>query len=80
MDSITDFSEVSLIASGGTLRYNTILTLVYRLTICFRLVPCFIGKNLLSAIEIAQLFFNNFVQSFRIPKNIVHDRDTYFKI
>lgn len=48
IDLITNLLEVSLTMSGSTLRYNTILILVDRLTNIVCLVPYFMGENYLS--------------------------------
>jgi hypothetical protein len=57
---------------------NAIFTCVDRLTKLTRLTPCFMGDNVLTAVETAQLFFNRIVRDFGIPETIISDRDPRF--
>ena len=47
--------------------YNSILTVVDRLTKFTFLIPCFVGEGALSAKQVAHLFFDNVVRLFGIP-------------
>jgi hypothetical protein len=54
---------------------NAIFTCVDHLTKLTRLMPCFMGDNVLTAVETAQLFFNRIVWHTR---TIISDRDPRF--
>ena len=43
-----------------------------------RLIPCRAGESELSALAIAQLFFDNVVCFFGVPHYVLHDRDPRF--
>ena len=43
-----------------------------------RLVTCRVGENQLTAVEVAKLFFENWVRFFGVPKYVIHDRDIHF--
>ena len=70
MDFITD-----LPIGGG---YNCIFTCVDKLSKNVVLTPCTMGEGLLSAVEVADLFFATVVARFGIPRSVVHDRDPRF--
>ena len=43
-----------------------------------RLVPCFMGERELFAEQVVHLFFDNVVRTFRLPDEVLHDRDPRF--
>ena len=43
-----------------------------------RLVSCFMGKGELSTEQVAHLFFENVVETFGLPDEVLHDRDPHF--
>ena len=70
MDFFTDFP-----LSQG---YNAIFVNVDRLTKYIKLIPCLMGKDLLTAEQVILLVFQNLVQYFGIPISIIYDRDSRF--
>ena len=69
MDFITDLPPC-----GG---FNGIYTCVDKLTKFVKLIPVSIGEGVLSAPEVARLFFEHVVQLFGIPHMVLHDRDAH---
>ena len=55
--------------------YDSIFTIVDRLSKYVVFVPCVLTA---SAMDVAQLFCDNFVTKFGMPKTIVSDRDSKF--
>ena len=51
---------------------------VDRLTKYAKLIPCFMGKDLLTAEQVALLIFQNMVQYFGIPIYVINDRNPRF--
>ena len=45
-----------------------------------RLVPCRAGEGQLTAPQVAQLFFNNWVRFFGVLWYVIHDRDVRFTV
>ena len=43
-----------------------------------RVVPCYMGKEELSAEQVATLFFNTVVRLFGLPDEVLHNRDPHF--
>lgn len=70
MDFITNLPE-----SNG---YNAIFTCVEKLTKLVRITPCSMGDGVLSAEEVARMFFDRVVRDFGVPKVVISDRDTRF--
>jgi transposase InsO family protein len=56
-------------------KHNCILTVVDRMTKRVRFLPC---RTDITTKEVAQLFFDNIVSQFGLPKNIVSDRGSIF--
>jgi hypothetical protein len=54
---------------------NCIYTCVDRLTKLVRLTPCWMGDDILTAGEVARLFFDRVVRDFGVPRELISDRD-----
>ena len=42
------------------------------------LVPCRVGEGQLTALQVAQLFFNNWVRFFGVPWYVINDCNVHF--
>ena len=67
---MTDLSEVN--------GYNALMVIVDKFGKLNRLVPCRAGEGLLTALQVAQLLFNNWVKFFGVPQYVIHDCDVRF--
>ena len=72
MDFTTDF----LLSKD----YNTIFVCVEFLTKNTRLIPCFIGEELLAAEQVVFIFFGNMVRYFGISTSVLYVKDPRFTI
>ena len=70
IDIITGLPEIN--------GYNALIVCVDKFGKLCRLIPCRAGENALSATEIAQLFFDNVVRLYGVPRYVLHDRDPRF--
>ena len=70
IDFMTDLPEVT--------GYNALMVIVDKFDKLNRLVPCRAGEGQLTALQVAQLFFNNWVRFFGIPWLFIHDRNVRF--
>ena len=68
MDFVTNLPE----SSRG---YDAIFSIVDRFTKYVRFIPC---RSNISAVEVAQLFFENWVCRYGMPVKIISDRDVKF--
>ena len=57
---------------------NAIMTCLEGLFGFVRVVPCYMGKGELSALQVASLFFNAVVRLFGLPDEVLYDRDPRF--
>ena len=62
----------------GPLGFNTIFTIVNRTTQGIRLAPCVLGVGEISADATAKLFFDEVVQHYGLPDEVLYDRDPRF--
>ena len=67
MDFITSLTE-----DQGS---NAIFTCIEKLMKLVHLTPCHMGEGLLSAEQIAKLFYENVVRFFGVPNTILHNQD-----
>ena len=67
---MTDLPEVN--------GYNALMVIVDKFGKLNWLVPCRAGKGQLTAPQVAQLFFDNWVRFFGLPWYVIHDRDVHF--
>ena len=67
IDIITGLPEIN--------GYNALIVYVDKFEKLCRLIPCRAGENALSATKIAQLFFDNVVRLYGVPRYVLHDRD-----
>ena len=67
---MTDLPEVN--------GYNALMVVLNKMGKLSQLVPCGVGKNQLTAPEVAKLFFENWVRFFGVPKYVIHDGDVRF--
>ena len=56
---MTDLPEVN--------GYNALMVIVDKFGKLNRLVPCRVGEGQLTALQVAQLFFDNWVRFFGVP-------------
>ena len=70
MDFITD-----LPLSGS---FNSVFTIVDMLTKWVKLIPMVVGEGELSALSIADSYFDYIVHSFGVLHMVLHDRDPRF--
>ena len=67
IDIITGLTEIN--------GYNALVVCVDKFGRLCCLIPCRAGENALSATEIAQLFFDNVVRLYNVPRYVLHDCD-----
>ena len=67
---MTDLPEVN--------GYNALMVIVDKFGKLNRLVPCRAGEGQLTALQVAQLFFDNWVRFFGAPRYVIHDHDICF--
>ena len=53
--------------------YNALLVIVDKFGKLCQLVPCRVGESKLTAPQVVQLFFDNWVRFFGVPWCVVHD-------
>ena len=70
MDFITGLPEVN--------GFNALLACVDKFGKLCWLIPCRAGENELSAPAIAELFFEDVVRLYGVPRVVLHDRDPRF--
>ena len=70
IDIITSLPEIN--------GYDALIVCVDKFGKLCRLIPCRVGENALSATEITQLFFDNVVRLYGVPRYVLHDRDPRF--
>ena len=70
MDFMVELSEVN--------SFNALMVIVDKLGKLSCLAPCRAGKGQLTAPEIVNLFFENWVRFFIFPKVVLHDCDACF--
>ena len=58
--------------------YNTIINITEYLIKYTQFIPCCMGDNKLSVVQVAELFFKHVICKFGIPDDIVSDRDHRF--
>ena len=58
--------------------YNCIYTVVDRLIKFVQIIPCFMGDDELTDIDIAQLFYTHVFRLFGVSKSVGHDREPRF--
>ena len=58
--------------------FNSVFTVVDKLTKWVKLIPMVVGEGELSILTIAHLFFNYIVHSFGVPHMVLHDQDPHF--
>ena len=69
-----DFMFMPLTPEG----YNAIMTVVERLSKKTTCIPCTMGDSQLSAEEAATLIFHHIVHHYRVPAEIISNRDAQF--
>ena len=70
MDFMVELPEVN--------GFNALLVIVNKLGKLSHLVPCRAGEGQLAVAEVAELFFENWVIFFGIPKVVLYNRDARF--
>ena len=60
--------------------YSALIVIVDKSGKLNRLVPCRAGEGQLTAPQVAQLFFNNWVRLFGVPRYVIHDHDVRFTV
>ena len=55
--------------------FNGVFTIVDKLTKWVKLIPMVVRQGELSALSVANLFFDHIVHSFGVPHVVLHDRD-----
>ena len=60
--------------------YNVLMVIVDKFGKLNHLVPCRAGEGQLTAPQVAQLFFNNWVRFFGVPWFVIHDHDVCFTV
>ena len=58
--------------------YNALMVIVDKFGKLNRLVPCRAGEGQLTAPQVAQLCFDNWVRFFGVPRYVIHDHDVRF--
>ena len=57
---------------------NALMVIVDKFSKLNWLVPCRAGDGQLTAPQVAQLFFDNWVRFFGVPQFVIHDRNVGF--
>ena len=70
MDFITDLPLRRL--------FNSVFTVVDKLTKWVKLIPMVVGEGELSALPVVHLFFTMLCVVFEVPHVVLHDRDPRF--
>ena len=60
------------------LGYNSVFTVVNRATQQVRILPCVLEVEEMSSEATAKLFFEAVVRFYRLPDEVLHDRDPRF--
>ena len=70
MDFMVELPEVN--------GFNSLMFIVDKLGKLSHLVSCRVGEGQLTAPEVANLFFKNWVRFFGIPKVVLYDHEAHF--